>query len=366
MKCSLPFRAVACALLGLASQQLPAADASLPFSGAAYASPVQWMPLGEAAFARARRENKPVYVLVGTFLSELSRSTADSFANAETAAYFNAHFVCVLVDRDERPDFAAAAQDYIRTVKQFSGWPVSLWLTPAGQPYDGANYLPTIEEWGKRSMRQNAAAALAAWQRDPAACRRLASEALAAMTAAPPEAKAGAAQVASALDAGLQGWRGQYDGAHPGFGDPPRYPQPELLRWLIRRGGEDRRMALASLRALAAGALRDPLDGGFFRYLQDAEGRLPYPQKTLGDQARLAQAYLDAYRADADPLFAACARGALDYVQRLARGDGFYAGAEDATGSGGLYYAWSAAEISAALGADAAAFDAAYGVQAAG
>jgi hypothetical protein len=172
MKCSLPFRAVACALLGLASQQLPAADASLPFSGAAYASPVQWMPLGEAAFARARRENKPVYVLVGTFLSELSRSTADSFANAETAAYFNAHFVCVLVDRDERPDFAAAAQDYIRTVKQFSGWPVSLWLTPAGQPYDGANYLPTIEEWGKRSMRQNAAAALAAWQRDPAACRR--------------------------------------------------------------------------------------------------------------------------------------------------------------------------------------------------
>jgi uncharacterized protein YyaL (SSP411 family) len=136
----------------------------------------------------------------------------------------------------------------------------------------------------------------------------------------------------AAMEAAAQGWKSNYDSAHFGFGDPPRYPQPELLRFLLRRGAADRDLALGALRGLAAGALRDPLTGGFFRYLSDAEGTMPYPQKILSDQARLALAFLDAQQISADPRFAAAARGALDYaLHHLAHADGTFASAEDGT-----------------------------------
>ena len=330
--------------------------------------PVDWLPWGEAAFARARQEKKPVFLFIGAFTSELTRTTLrQTFANADTAALLNQAFVCVLVDREEHPELAALYQGYLSQIKQLNGWPLNLWLTPDLRPYEGAAYLPPTEEWGKTSFIKMAQKARDAWTTDQAGCRTRAGEAVAQLAAAAPAAPA-AGKLKEKLAAAVAAWRPVFDATHGGFGDPPKNPEPELLRFLLRQAPADREMALATLKAVAASALRDPLDGGFYHYASDAAWRLPYPQKLLADQARVALAYLDAAQGDTTKAFAPVARGLLDYtLARLARPDGTFAAAEDATADEFAgYAAWTEAEIDAALGADSAAFKVAHGVEAAG
>ena len=330
----------------------------------AIAEGFRWQTLDENAFRRARVENKPVYVLVDSFLSELGLATVKSLEGPDTAAFFNSHFICVRVDRDARPDFAAAAQDYLSRVKQLPGWPANVWLTPEGKPFDGANYLPAVEEWGKKSLSETAKRNADAWGHDPAGCRRAGNDAM-AMLRPPLAAAAGydPSRLPGVFAAAAQVWRAA-GAPHGGFGEPPIYAQPELLRFLLLRGGADRALALTTLRWLGTSALRDPLDGGFFTYLRDGEGHLPYPQKTLLDQARLALVFLDAQSYEPEPLFATCARGALDYVLvRLKLAGGTFAAAEDGTGEGREdSFAWTAAEVRQALGPQSALFEAAFAV----
>ena len=335
-------------------------------------SPVEWQRWDAAMVQRAKAEGRPVYVFIGSFLSELSRATCrQTFAHADTAAFLNKNFLCVIVDRDEQPAVAALARHYLRNVKQVSTWPAHLWLTPELQPYEGAGYLPPTEEWGKTSFMKFAQQAQNAWATDPAGCRTRAAEGLASLAAPelPPLAGAALAEkIKGQLAAAAEAWRGSLDAAHGGFGDAPKYPEPELLRFLLRGAPADRAAAQATLRAIAVSALRDPLDGGFFRYATDAGWRIPYQQKFLADQARLALAYLEAAQGDDAAVFTAAARGALDYaVRRLGHADGTCAAVEDATAEEfAAYYAWTEAEIDAALGKDAAAFKPAHGVIAAG
>ncbi len=370
LKCSLVplFAAVGATALPAAADLAASASA---FVRSQAKSPVKWETWSPEALARAKAENKPVYVFVGSFLSELSRATCDqSFANADLAAYLNQQFVCVLVDGEERPDVAACARLYLQSVKQTTGWPAHLWLTPELQPYEGASYLPPSEEWGRSSLSMVAHQAGNAWAADPRACRGHASEAIAMMSQRPAEAlpEFSAAVLSAKLGEAATAWLATADAAHGGFGTAPKSPEPELLRFLLHGSAADRDTALAALRALLNGAIRDPLDGGFFSRATDAAWRLPYLQKTLGDQARLALALLDAAQVSGDAAFARAARGSLDYaVKNLGRPDGGFAAAEDATRSDlPASFAWTAAEIDAALGADAAAFKAAYGVLAAG
>jgi uncharacterized protein len=334
-------------------------------------SPVAWMTWGEGAFARARREQKPIFLFMGYFTSELSRAMAQqTFANPKTSQWLNEQFVCVIVDRDERPDLAALDQAYIQDVKQMNGWPLNLWLTPDLVPFDGAAYLSPSEEWGQPGFLKQAKQALDAWQGDPAACRKRASEAVAQLK--PPDRYAQNAWSADRsekrLAAGADAWRDNFDAGHGGFSEPPKMPEPELARFLLGRTPPDRDAALKTLRALAESAVRDPLDGGFFRYATDAAWTIPYPQKILTDQARIALAFLDAAEGADAPSFAPCARGALDFaLARLARGDGTFAAGQDATGPDFTgYYAWTEAEIDHVLGPDAAAFKRAHGVEAGG
>jgi hypothetical protein len=247
---------------------------------------------------------------------------------------------------------------------------VHLWLTPELQPYEGAGYLPPSEEWGRSGFPMVARQAAEAWAADPRSCRGHAAEAVALMTWHGAEALSDVAPAALAekLAQAAATWRDTFDAAHGGFGAGPKAAEPELLRFLLRGSNADREAALASLRALVTGALRDPLDGGFFSRATDAAWRIPYMQKTLGDQARLALACLDAAQADSDPAWARAARGALDYaVSRLGLPDGGFAAAEDATPAEYAgYFVWTEAEIDKVLGADAAAFKSAFGVTSAG
>jgi uncharacterized protein YyaL (SSP411 family) len=332
------------------------------------ASPVDWQSWDAAMVKRAAAEGRPVYLFVGSFLSELSRATGrQTFANPDVAAFLNTSFLCVLVDRDEQPDVAACVLHYLRTVKQQDGWPAHVWLTPELQPFDGAGYLPPSEEWGKPGFLKVARQAHDSWVASPKSCRAQAAEA-ASLMSAPPEMPPPASGPAPKLEARLAdaaaAWRATYDEANAGFGQAPKSPEPELLRFLLRQSPADRDAALATLRAVINGAARDPLDGGFSPRVTDAAWHLPYFQKTLTDQARITLACLDAARVSGDAAFARAARGALDYaLGRLARADGGLAAAEDATADETAgYVSWTAAEIDALLGPDAAAFKKAYAV----
>ncbi len=332
-------------------------------------SPVHWNSWDATTLERAKKEGKPVYLFVGSFLSELSRaSVRQSFANAEVAAFLNASFFCVLVDRDEQPEVAAGIQHYLRTVKQLDGWPANVWLTPELQPYEGATYLPPSEEWGKPSFSKIAHQAYDAWVANPAACRGHATEALAQLANPFPAVAAGPAKTGEHLAAAAEGWLATIDAEHGGFGQSPKAPEPELLRFLLRQSPAGREAALAALRALTGGAIRDPLDGAFFERTSDAAWRLPYLQKTLALQARLALAFLDAAEISGDKSPIPSARGALDgALANFSLPDGGFAASLDATPDElAANFAWTEAEIDSVLGADAVAFKHAYGVVPAG
>ena len=374
MKHPVPATALLALTLGLAR---PAAAAehlrgeASAFLQANAASPVDWMPWGTAAVERARREQRPVFLFVGSFTSELARAmTRQTFANPDAAAWLNKYFICVIADREEHPEVASLFGAYVADIKQLGGWPLNVWLTPEFVPYEGAAYLGPSEDWGRPGFLKLANQAKSAWDTSPAACRRRAQEAAAQLA----PAAHGAAHAWSdertraRLKASTAAWMAAVDAAHGGFGDPPKYPEPELLRFLLRQGGAEREAAAGTLRTMASSALRDPLDGGFYHYASDAAWRLPYPQKLLSDQARVALAYLEAAQGADAPAFEGAARSALDYaLARLAHGDGTFAAAEDASGDENIpFFTWKAADIDAALGADADAFKKDHGVDAAG
>jgi uncharacterized protein YyaL (SSP411 family) len=334
-------------------------------------SPVDWMPWGPEAFARAKSEQKPLFVFVGSYTSELSRAMcSQTFASAVVSKWLNDQFVCVIVDRQERPDLGNLYEAYVVRVKQLNGWPLNIWLTPDLLPFEGAAYLGPSEDWGRPGFLNEANAAKTAWATNRAGCLARAAEAVSHLAPDPAPAPGtwGPEKSRARLAAAAAAWMSTYDQADGGFGTPPKNPEPELLRFLLLQTAPDRDAALMTLRTLSTSAVRDPLDGGFFRYAVDSKWNLPYPQKTLADQARMALAFLDAAQGADKVAFEQCARGALDFaLSRLSKPDGTFASAVDATGdSFSGYYAWTEGEIDRALGADSAAFKKAHGVQPAG
>ncbi|PTY05595.1 hypothetical protein DB347_14580 [Opitutaceae bacterium EW11] len=317
---------------------------------------VTWMPWSPAAVERAKKENKPLYLAVGSLTHELSRAmNRQTFSNAQVGALLNENFVCVLIDRDEHPEIAAYCQNFLNHKKQLSGWPVNVWLTPELKPFEGATYLPPSEEWGKEGFMNVAQRAATAWKTDADAQRQKGDDALAEVAAvqnAPLPAEKDAKALKLGLASAAQSWASKLDPVNGGFGDSPRYPEPELLRFLLREPAA-RNAAVASLRALARNATHDPLDGGFFRSSVDAAGRVPTLVKTSLDQARIALAFLEAATATRDSEFEAAARSALDFAYNQLRAkDGTYIAAIDASADENRSaFGWSYSEIVQALGA---------------
>ncbi|HEU5079727.1 MAG TPA: DUF255 domain-containing protein [Opitutaceae bacterium] len=334
---------------------------------------ITWSNWGDAAFARAKRENKPIYLYVGATTSELSRAMQkQSFVNPQIIAALNHDFVSVMVDRDARPDLAALAQSFLQANKQLTGWPANLWITPALKPYDGATYLPPSEEWGKEGILNVVKRLTEEWKNAPESVASKANEAVSNTQAAEyfelgPEFTE--ANVKPLLEKAATAWLERYDATRGGFGEAPRFAEPELLRFLLRTPGPARDAAVATLQAIDRGALHDPIDGGFFHRTIDAAWEFPSFQKLLGDQARLSEAFLDAAQLTKNPAFTQAAREALDYaLTQLASPTGGYIHAVDATAEESMTgYGWTRDEVISALGEkQAAAFIAAYSVKAEG
>ena len=311
----------------------PLATAPTEFARAQSASAIHWQPWTDEVLELARKQDKSVYVFIGSPLSELTRATINqTFTSEKTVAWINENFYCIFVDADAQPGLAAYGQHFISTVKQLRGSPVHLWLTPDTlQPYDGANYLPPSEEWGKPGFLKAARSALDTWTVEPARARALADEALGMMKSLSLDSSA-TIDLKARLDLAAEAWIAAIDPKHGGFGSAPKLPEPELIRFLLGRDKAAQAAAINAARALVAGAAHDPVDGGFYRRCIDEEWKEPYYQKTLVDQARIALALFDAADVAKDAKLRAAGIGALDFVlKELKNPDGSFAAALDGT-----------------------------------
>lgn len=376
--CSLASLAVVAVLLGMAPTVAAErvgnglADAPSPYLRDHADDPVDWRPWGPEAFDLARRRGQPVFLSIGFSSCHWCHVMArESFRDPETAAFLNENFICIKVDRDERPDVDQIYMTFVQATTGRGGWPLSVWLTPDGEPFAGGTYFATADRPGRPGFRTVLAEVVKAWTNDRAgvaAGGRETRAALANLVAAPvATAKSDLVEVRARA---LESLRAEFDPRHGGFGGPPKFPRPAAVEFLFHVAaappddGGDRTpvaMAVATLRAMAAGGIRDQLGGGFHRYATDAAWRGPHFEQLLVDQAQLAMTYLRAFQATNDAAFAATARGLLDSALRdlAAPGGGFHA-AIDADSlpnptatepEEGAFYRWTRDQIEQVLDA---------------
>ena len=341
-------------------------------------NPVDWHPWGDEALALARERDRPILLSVGYSACHWCHvMERESFEDVETARLMNASFVNVKLDREERPDLDSVYMAAVQAMTGQGGWPLTVFLTPAGAPYYGGTYFPPVPRHGMPSFRQVLAAAAEAYaaRRDEVvgAGERMA-QALAESTTARHPATGGCEGDAAPLFDGAAAAAGRaFDPVHGGFGGAPKFPQPMFLEFLLRTGTDPEArgpaMAVRTLARMAAGGIRDHVGGGFHRYSVDARWLVPHFEKMLYDNALVASALVRAHVLGA-PGTAAVAEETLDYVlEDLRSPDGVFYCARDADSEGreGAFYVWTPDEVAGCLGReDAELFGRVYDVSAAG
>lgn len=321
-------------------------------------NPVDWYPWGADALAKAKRENKPIFLSIGYSTCYWCHvMEQESFENPEIAQELNTHFVSIKVDREERPDLDATYMSAVMALSGQGGWPMTVFLTPDGKPFWGGTYFPPEDRGGRPGMKSILPSIAGAWQ---AKRETLVASSESITHALKPHAPPEAASLLTPellRDAAGQ-FASQYDDAHGGFGPAPKFPRTPVLSFLLRRWTRTHdpktlTMAEATLEAMARGGIHDQLGGGFHRYSTDQQWLVPHFEKMLYDQALVARAYLEAYQATGKPAYAEVARDVFEYVLRDLRDpEGAFYSAEDAgeVGKEGAFYLWTRQEIKASLG----------------
>lgn len=339
-------------------------------------NPVDWHPWGEEAFAKARRENKPIFLSVGYSTCHWCHVMEhESFENREIAAVMNEYFVCIKVDREERPDVDKIYMTAVQAMTGQGGWPMSVFLTPDLKPFFGGTYWPPTAKYGRAGFPEILERVHEVWQkkRDDVlqSSRQLGEQLQAHLTV---RAAPGSLDEHTLRDA-YEDLAGQYDEVYGGFGGAPKFPRPASLNFLVRyhaRTHDDkaREMVLHTQKKMARGGMCDQLGGGFHRYSVDQRWLVPHFEKMLYDNAQLVCSYLEAYQLSRDPFYADVARDVLRYVTRdMTHKDGGWYSAEDADSEGveGKFYVWTPDEVNQVLGReDARMFSFVYDVSANG
>lgn len=332
-------------------------------------NPVDWYPWGEEAFRRAREEDMPIFLSIGYSTCHWCHVMAEeSFEDDEVAALLNDTFVCIKVDREERPDIDATYMTAAQLMTGSGGWPLTIFMTPDRRPFYAATYLPKHARFGQPGLMELVPRIRHLWNTEREELLETAEKMAEALqdTSHP----SGEAPDEATLDEGYRQLREQYDATYGGFGRAPKFPTPHRLLFLLRYWRRTSRpealqMVEGTLQAMYRGGMYDHLGGGFHRYATDARWLVPHYEKMLYDQALLAIAYLEAYRATARQRYTCVAIETLDYVLRDMRHPkgGFYAAEDADTPEGeGAFYRWSKEEIEAILGDEAAYFFETYGI----
>ncbi|HYO34107.1 MAG TPA: thioredoxin domain-containing protein [Nocardioidaceae bacterium] len=336
-------------------------------------NPVDWYEWGDDAFADARARDVPVLLSVGYAACHWCHVMAhESFEDAATAKYLNEHFVCVKVDREERPDIDAVYMEATQAMTGHGGWPMTCVLTPEGAPFFTGTYFPLVPTHGMPSFRQILAAVVDAWTGRREEVTRVGTDVVGHLqrvaTIPAPASRDVGAEAVEALTR-------SYDATHGGFGTAPKFPPSMVCEFLLRRAArvgdaQALRMAEGTLEAMARGGVYDQLGGGFARYSVDAKWDVPHFEKMLYDNALLLRVYLHWARQSGSELPARVARETADFLlAEMRTAEGGFASALDADSDGeeGVYYVWTPAQLSEVLGDDDASYAATtFGVRAPG
>ncbi len=324
-------------------------------------NPVDWLPWGEAAFAKARAEDKPIFLSIGYSTCHWCHVMAhESFEDPAVANILNGNFVPVKVDREERPDVDRVYMLFVQASTGSGGWPMSVWLTPELQPFFGGTYFPPDSRYGRPGFKDVLEHLARAWKDERQRVDASGKSVTEQLKELGPQPGAPAELDSALFEAPFVQFRRVFDRVWGGFGSAPKFPRPSAFNYLLRfyavTGNEEAlEMVTHTLRKMSEGGMHDQLGGGFHRYSVDERWFVPHFEKMLYDQAQLAISYLEAYQITNDEHFADVARGIFRYVLRDLRdpSGGFYS-AEDADSpdplnpshSGeGAFYIWSQSEI---------------------
>jgi uncharacterized protein YyaL (SSP411 family) len=315
-------------------------------------NPVDWYAWGDEAFARARAEDRPLLVSIGYSACHWCHvMERESFEDGATARMMNDHFVCVKVDREERPDVDAVYMDAVVALSGQGGWPMTVFVTPDGEPFFGGTYYPPEPRHGMPAFQQVLGAVAEAYRdrRDDVAQQAsVLVDALRQGAAKEPSAQPLTAEL---LDDAVATLRSQFDPQWGGFGYAPKFPPASAIEFLLRRGEFE--PALGTLDGMAAGGMVDLVGGGFHRYSVDRQWLVPHFEKMLYDNALLVPAYLHAWVLTGTAGYRQVVEATVEYVLReLALEGGGFASAQDADTDGveGLTFTWTADELSAVIG----------------
>ncbi|MBM4133649.1 MAG: DUF255 domain-containing protein [Nitrospira sp.] len=336
-------------------------------------NPVDWYPWGEEALRQARELNRPILLSIGYSACHWCHvMERESFENERIAALMNEHFVCIKVDREERPDLD---EIYMQATLQLNqgqgGWPMTVFLTPDQRPFFAGTYFPPADKWGRPGFPAVLQKVAEFWRKDQEALQQQAAQ----LTERLKQTLQGGAPMAvgqAELDAAVAQFAEEFDARHGGFGGAPKFPPATGLSLLLRchqRTGNPQtlQMVRKTLDAMAAGGMYDQIGGGFARYSTDERWLVPHFEKMLYDNALLAHIYVEAYQATQNPEYRRIATETLDYIIRemTAPEGGFYSATDaDSEGVEGKFFVWTPEQIRAVVPdeADARRFCAYYDI----
>ncbi|HEY1367202.1 MAG TPA: thioredoxin domain-containing protein [Gaiellaceae bacterium] len=314
-------------------------------------NPVAWLPWGDEAFERARAEDRPILLSVGYSACHWCHVMAhESFEDEATAQVMNERFVNVKVDREERPDVDAVYMDAVVALTGQGGWPMTVFLTPDGEPFYGGTYFPPEPRHGMPAFRQVLLAVADAYRERRSDVTRQAAALVEALQRSGRTQPSSEPLTESLLSEAVRAMRSQLDPVWGGFGRAPKFPPASALEFLLRRGESD--AVTLTLDRMADGGMYDLVGGGFHRYSVDERWLVPHFEKMLYDNALLAPAYLHGWLVTGRERYREIAEETLDYVLReLGLEGGGFASAQDADTEGveGLTFTWTPEELEAVL-----------------
>lgn len=335
------------------------AGESSPYLRQHASNAVEWHAWNDKALAQARREDKPIFLSIGYSSCHWCHVMAhESFEDEATAALLNERFVCIKVDREERPDLDALYMRAVTMMTGRGGWPLTVFLTPSLKPFHGGTYYPKEARFGMPAFKDVLMAVADAYAGRRAEIEESSDGLLLAITRSFESEPGGGVAGCEAADMALKSLLADFDEEEGGFGHGPKFPQPPLLWFLLDEAARLHEPDIAkkvffTLRKMARGGVRDQIGGGFHRYSVDGMWRVPHYEKMLYDNAQLASLYFRAHSLCGDGEFRRVGEEVLRDIERCLKSpDGGYSAALDADSEGeeGRFYLWTTSEIEEALG----------------